>query len=127
MVNQDVSMQEFVDKWLNRTPFGIGRFEAMARKSLADSPSEPLRVIIGETCFRIFPAFIAIYFGLASPLPEASAPAPEPVPEAEEAEEVVEEEGGEDEAHVSSDPIGLDDVPPESAVRKRRPGRPKKG
>lgn len=132
LVDSTVTMQEFIEKWLPKTNFSLRDLERQAQKAIGSIPQQELRVVVGETCFHLPCWSIAVYLGLASPCrtkqeaEEAEVAAtPEPEGPAEDAVEDIPE----DEDHVSTDPIGLDDTPPESEEKveeKRKPGRPRK-
>jgi hypothetical protein len=123
LVDLTVTMEDFIEKWLPKTHFTLGDIERQARRQIESVPQQELRVVIGDTCLHIPCWSLAIYLGLASPCRtehEEDAPESEPPTEAE-VEAMMEDEG-----HVSTDPIGIDDTPPEEVVEKRKPGRPKK-
>ena len=122
--HQTITLQEFIKTWLHRTNFDLGRVERMARQAIECVPQAELNIVVGETCLHITIPSMAIYFGLAEPLPLPSESAPEVVlPPPNEVESSAE---GEDEAPVPDEPIGFSETPPESLVEKRKPGRPKK-
>lgn len=129
LVDLTVTMQEFIEKWLPKTNFTVRDLERQAQKAIGAIPQSELRVVIGETCLHIPCWSIAVFLGLASPCrTEHDEEAPElgePVETIEDAAEDIPE----DEDHVSTDPIGLDDTPPEPEEKveeKRKPGRPRK-
>ena len=129
LVDSTVTMKEFIEKWLPRTGFTVRDIERQAQKAIEAVPQEELRVVIGETCFHLPCWSIAVYLGLASPCREAHEAEAAAPPEPEEPAEDAAEDIPEDEDHVSTDPIGLDDTPPEPEEKveeKRKPGRPRK-
>jgi hypothetical protein len=104
----ELSLTDFLDNKLSKTEFSREQVENLARMAL--DKQFPFEYTIRNMIYRV-PAYqIAIYFGLASPFPRAEKEEP-------------------DEVHVSRDPIGMDEAPPETEAKpesRRKPGRPRK-
>jgi hypothetical protein len=95
----ELSLTDFIAHKLSKTEFSKEQVEKLARKALDEQ--KPYEYQIRYTVYRVPTYQLAIYFGLASPFPKEEA----------------------DEDHVSRDPIGMEDTPPEP---KRKIGRPRK-
>lgn len=129
LVDSTVTMKEFIEKWLPRTSFSLTDIERQARKGIEAIPQEEMRVIIGETCFHIPCWSLAVFLGLASPCRTEHDEDEEKVQATLIEPEELAEDAVEDEDHVSTEPIGIDDTPPEpeeKSEEKRKPGRPRK-
>lgn len=107
-----VSMAEFVKDYLSKTTFTLDRIENMARRSVIYPADEALTVRCEGSFVHITPDSIRDYFG------QRLQPAPEDIEQ-----EKMETPGAD---FVSRDPQGLEDVPPEAYIPKRRRGRHKK-